>query len=168
MTPPTIVALYTAAEEAAKVHAEKTAAFEDERGAAVQLLALAVTAVLSAFDAIAIRQRFFGPEAALVVLVATAAEATECRKLYVTPNGGFAEARYAFRAGSWAIVEFTSPTYNDVAGRYEVEALVASMTNLCAGVASGNAPKRALEARRRAKRLRAFALILESVVGASK
>lgn len=168
MTPPEILALRSAADEAEAVHAEKADAFEVERSAAVKLLALAVSAVLPAFSALAVRQQFFDPEGLLVVPVATKTKGEESRKLYLTPSSLFLEATYAYRAGAWGIVSLTEPTYVAVVDRYEVEKLVATLTRLCAGVASGNALKRAGEARQRAERLRALALILESVVGGGK
>lgn len=168
MTPPEILALRDAADEAVAVHAEKVDAFEVERSAAVKLLALAVSAVRPAFDALAVRQQFFGPDSLLVVPVGSKTKGEESRKLYLTPSCGFLEATYAYRAGAWAIVGLTDVTYAHVADRYEVEKLVATLARLCSGVASGNALKRAGEARQRAERLRAVAVILESIVGCAK
>lgn len=168
MTPPEILALRSAADEAEAVHAEKLDAFEVERSAAVKLLALAVSAVLPAFDALAVRQQFFDPEGLLVVPVAGRTKGEESRKLYLTTVGGFLEAVYAYRLGAWAIVGLADLTYAHVVDRYEVEKLVATLARLCAGVASGNALKRAGEARQRAERLRAVAVILESIVGCAK
>lgn len=168
MTTPEILALRSAADEAEAVHAEKADAFDVERSAAVKLLALAVSAVLPAFNALAVRQQFFGPEELSVVPVGSKTKGEESRKLYLTPSCGFLEATYAYRAGAWAIVGLADVTYAHVVDRYEVEKLVATLTRLCAGVASGNALKRAGEARARAERLRALAVILESVAGGSK
>lgn len=168
MTPPAILALRSAADEAVAVHAEKADAFEVERSAAVKLLALAVSAVLPAFDALAVRQQFFGPEPLVVIPVGSKTKGEESRKLYLDEVGGFLEATYAYRAGAWGIIGFASVTYAHVVDRYEVEKLVATLTRLCAGVASGNALKRAAEARARAERLRALVVILESIVGCAK
>lgn len=172
MTPPAILALRSAADEAVAVHAEKADAFEVERSAAVKLLSLAVTAVLPAFDALAVRQQFFGPEPLVVIPVGSKTKGEESRKLYLDEVGCFLEATYAYayayRAGAWGIIGFASVTYAHVVDRYEVEKLVATLARLCAGVASGNALKRAGEARQRAERLRAVAVILESIVGCAK
>lgn len=168
MTPPAILALRSVADEAEKVHTEKVDAFEIERVAAIKLLALAVDVVLPTFNALASMHQFFAPEGQLVVPVGSKTKGEESRKLYLTRQGAFVEATYAYREGVWAIVGFTGATYDGVVGRYEVEKLVATMTRLCAGVASGNALKRAGEARQRADRLRALAVILESVVGGVK
>ena len=110
VTPPEILALRSAADEAEAVHAEKADAFEVERSAAVKLLALAVSAVLPAFNALAVRQQFFGPEELSVVPVGSKTKGEESRKLYLTPSCGFLEATYAYRAGAWAIVGLADVT----------------------------------------------------------
>lgn len=52
-----------------------------------------------------------------------------------------------------------------VVERYEVEKVVAEMTRLSVRVATGNAVRRTREAQARAKRLREFAAVLESIGG---
>jgi hypothetical protein len=168
VTPPEIITLRAAADEAEGVHTEKTDAFEVELTASIRLLALATSAVRTAFSAIAVRQRFFSEEPLLVVPVASKTKNEESRKLYLTSTGSFLEATYAYRAGAWALVGLSDATYAHAVEYYEVEKLVATLTRLCAGVASGNALKRADEARARAERLRAVAVILESIVGGAK
>lgn len=164
MTPPELVALREAASEAKRVHDEKVAAFDSESKAAVRLLALAVAALMPAFDAVSVRVRFFEAEL-IVALVGALVKKTESQKLYLTRSGTFLEASYTHQDGEWVITGLANVQADAVVERYEVEKVVAEMTRLSVRVATGNAVRRTREAQARAKRLREFAAVLESIGG---
>lgn len=158
--------LDAAAKEAAAVDADLRAAFEAEHVAAAEVLSLALRLASKAFGAISHREKFFGVEQH-VVHIGNRQESNwrAMRQLYMTATGGLLEQAFVFEAATWKAVDLHAKTVEAAASDYEVEKLVSHLTRLCAGVVTGNADKRAGEARARADRLHAVAVLIEAVAG---